>query len=1260
MRNIKQYFLLLLVLIENYGFSQPRNWFGDIVTSNNNQFVNEQMIDRAMTMATQPIEAHITKSDAKFLFITYPGVWTPKWCGSNTNYIRSVNSYLTDAEGAFIYNSGDWDRDLEVAVTHGKYYTFIVGKNPEANNDLSILETTYQPTDIISVTQNNYWVQENESVDIIVGMSKNLNIGEYSFLRYSTDNWETSQIVTLFHQQGSTYKATIPGFPDKTEVSYYILTTNANLPDIDHIDYLSLKINNNGNSNYNYTVGYTLDCGTQIGVVTSEPTFPMPNNALTIFFNAELCNGGLVGYHGDVYIHVGLITENSTSSNDWKYVKTSWGQNTAETKLTRLDKNIYQLNINSIRDYFGVPSNEKVLKIAMVFRSDIPISGNNYREGKNADGSDIFVDVYENNLNIKILNPTKYNSLIPANKPLAVCVEAMLNDTVKLFINNEQIFSVAQSSVLYPIMPNDLSPGTHWIKARAQNNSGQYVSDSISVYMRGNTVVEELPTELNPGINYIDNTTVTLVLNDPAGYKQFAFVIGDFSGWKPTDQTYMKKTPDGRNFWITISGLTPGKEYAYQYYIDGNLKIADPYCDKILDPWNDPWIPNENYPNLKRYPYDQTTGIVSVIKTNQASYQWQVSSFEPVALNNTQQDLIIYELLIRDFVDSRRVKDITDSLDYLSRLGVNAIELMPVIEFDGNESWGYAPNFFFAPDKYYGTKNDYKKFVDECHKRNIAVIIDIVPNHAFGNNPMVMMYFDPNAGEHGQPTSQNPWFNPTARHPYSVGYDFNHESIYTRKFFKKVFEHWLSEYKVDGFRLDLSKGLTQTFSGSDIGAWSAYDQSRINILTDYYNHIKSVNPNAYVILEHFADNSEETVLANTGMLLWGNMDSQFKQVALGYQDNSDFSWAYHSNRGWNYPNCVAFMESHDEERQMHYAVNYGNSHADYNIRDTLIALQRMEMVNVLMLGIPGPKMLWQFAELGYDYSIMYGNDRTFPKPPRWDYDLYPKRKKLFKTISAMIELRSHEAFRNGSFNADLSQLVKRMWISHSSMNVVFCANMGVQGFEMSPLFQNPGMWYEYFSGDSINVTNPTNQTINLPAGAYKVYTNQRKPKPFHEVSFTVRNSETHELLKNAIISVSGSGSVVTDVSGTTWMPCNTGVLTYTVSRHGYFTKTGVIDVPSTSHVDILLDRNPNVSIAQDSLNINKDRFIYPNPATESLYICGYKGYTVSVFNMHGQQVFQEKIKENTLTLNLLSFNKGLYFFRLTDKRLCDVFKIIID
>jgi 1,4-alpha-glucan branching enzyme len=194
-----------------------------------------------------------------------------------------------------------------------------------------------------------------------------------------------------------------------------------------------------------------------------------------------------------------------------------------------------------------------------------------------------------------------------------------------------------------------------------------------------------------------------LVLYAPG--KNRVSAIGSFPGGSWTEQAtnQMNKTPDNNTWWIRINGLTPGTEYAFQYLVDGQLKIADPYSEKILDPFNDGSIPASTYPSLMPYP-SQTTGIVSVLQTSAPAYTWQVPNFS----RPDKRGLIIYELLLRDFLQAHDWKTLKDTLSYFKRMGINAIEIMPFNEFEGNNSWGYNPDFFLAPDKYYGTKNSLK------------------------------------------------------------------------------------------------------------------------------------------------------------------------------------------------------------------------------------------------------------------------------------------------------------------------------------------------------------------------------------------------------------------------------------------------------------------------------------------------------------------------------------------------------------------------
>lgn len=212
----------------------------------------------------------------------------------------------------------------------------------------------------------------------------------------------------------------------------------------------------------------------------------------------------------------------------------------------------------------------------------------------------------------------------------------------------------------------------------------------------------DLPAGAKDGVAFINNGTSAIVTLYAPG-KTTVSLIGDFNNWSATASA-MKKTPDGNTWWVQIDNLNPATEYAYQFVVDGNLKVADPYCEKVLDPDNDQYISATVYPNLKAYPTGKTTGIVSTMQANQPVYSWKNNSFTRPDKNN----LVIYELLVRDFTTEHSYASTLAKLDYLMGLGINAIELMPVNEFEGNLSWGYNPSFYFAPDKYYGTKRHCK------------------------------------------------------------------------------------------------------------------------------------------------------------------------------------------------------------------------------------------------------------------------------------------------------------------------------------------------------------------------------------------------------------------------------------------------------------------------------------------------------------------------------------------------------------------------
>lgn len=860
----------------------------------------------------------------------------------------------------------------------------------------------------------------------------------------------------------------------------------------------------------------------QAQLLSVSPAFPKDTGAITITADFSLGNRGLFNYGNtnDVYVHIGVITSASTGPTDWKYVRFAWGTTNDTARTTSLGNNRYIYHIDTIRSFFKVPAGETILKISILFRN-----GNGGQVQRNADGVDMYLSVFSDALAGKFTQPFFQPKYKPEPEPISKNVGDNLlvtyvgnnADTLRLYFNGTKIGEAqyANSVSANPAIP---AAGLHTVVGVASTGA-TIVSDTFQFFVAPPVVVLPLPTGVRDGINYEPgDTSAILVLHAPD--KNVVRVLGDFNNWTEHVNYQMNKTPDNQRFWLRITGLTPGTEYAYQYQVDNNLRIADPYTQKVLDPNHDQHINTTTYPNLKAYPAGKTTGNVSVLETAEPAYTWQVANFT----RPDKRGLVIYEMLVRDFVGAHDWKTLKDTLNYLKTLGVNAIELMPFNEFEGNLSWGYNTSFYFAPDKYYGPKNRLKEFVDECHKNGIAVIMDIALNHAFGQSPMVQLYWD---GANNRPAANSPWYNPAAKHAFNVGYDMNHESLATRTFTSRVVEHWLNEYKLDGFRFDLSKGFTQNNTcdanggNCNVGAMGNYDASRVAIWKRYYDSVQNKSNGAYVILEHFADNAEETELSNYGMMFWGNLNHSFNQATMGKSQDWNFEWAIHTVRGWTNPHVVAYMESHDEDRLMRRNLDGGLASGSYNTRDLATGLKRNEAAAAFFFMIPGPKMVWQFGELGYDYSINYCTDgsikdecRTGEKPIKWDYLADAGRKRLHDVYAGLIKMRSHawykDAFLSNRVERNLTGAVKWLKITTDTSNILVIGNFDVNQASGVVSFQGPGTWYDYISGGTFNPTGSA-QTLTLQPGEYHVYLNRNVTSiltPVFDIGFD-ENSSLH-------------------------------------------------------------------------------------------------------------------------------------------------------
>ena len=831
--------------------------------------------------------------------------------------------------------------------------------------------------------------------------------------------------------------------------------------------------------------------------ISVDPAYPNADEPCTIIFKPEADNP-LYGHAGELYGHFGVVVE-----GDWMFVPTEWGTTEEKTHFTKVDENHWEFKMEpSIREYFE-SGETPVTKIALIVRT--------------ADGSiksheaDQFCSVKDDKYQAEEFNPDE-------------------------------------------------------------------------------VVLKGLPEGVEHGINCNADGSVTFVLydKDTAGNRhEYCYIVGDWNEWTRVSEGAMAYDPTEGCWWITLDGFDADREYRFQYRLgtgtDTDTYLSDPYTEIVYDQWNDQYI--EGVPAFP----EGAKALVSAFQINKPEYNWQHSDF----VIEDKNDLVIYEMLLRDFSTTQDIAGAMAQLDYIENLGVNAIELMPIQEFDGNLSWGYNPSHWFALDKYYGTRDEYKAFIDECHSRGIAVIVDVVYNHATGAHPWAKAWWD---SANNRTTAENPFFNVLPAHPYNVYHDMNHENAMVKEHVKKSLEFLLTEYDIDGFRFDLTKGFTQKQTDPDVIAWGRYDQSRVNILKGYADHIWSVNDNAVVIFEHLADWDEEKVLADYGIQLWRNMNGSYRTSVNG--GNGNLSGSYESSRygGW-----VSYMESHDEERicygatedvssvtwgicgtltswdtkpditmtadgvfyvaknvtiaaddmfkirgngSWNYAFNYGASSKGYklplNTGYTLtlgsgsqdmavpaagtydiwfspdasmvwlmtagharpanpsvtpggnggasdsalsVAMRRAGASAAFFLTVPGPKMIWQFGEFGYDYSINH-NDRTGEKPVVTDeYMAVPARKALYDTYAKLLKFRRENP---RFFDADANFT----WTPTASVKKITCTVdgktfhvVGNFGKSTTTVALPAGQWKDYMNGNA-----SVSGNVSLKEGEFRFLT----------------------------------------------------------------------------------------------------------------------------------------------------------------------------
>lgn len=833
-------------------------------------------------------------------------------------------------------------------------------------------------------------------------------------------------------------------------------------------------------------------------------TTPEATQSATLLF--DKAGTPLAGVTGNLYAHTGV----NLDGTDWQNVIGTWGS-TAQPQFTLVSGTTYKLELTpTIMAFYGVTAGT-ISKLNIVIRN----------EAGNIQTVDLEIEVGA--FQAELTNPYNNATVIVTNGgTINVTGTASQNATFTLSKDGVVINTYIGTTYNYALS-GITENGSYLLEIE---NNGIIFTNSFNVLVAPTTTTAALPANVEDGINYnpADPTKAILVLDAP--FKDFVYVAGSFNDYTPTAAYAMKKDPTSSKFWLELTGLTSGQIETYQYWVVDQtpianspelVKTADPFSTLVLSPFDDPFIPASSYPNMPSYPAGQEREV-TVLQTGQTAYNWQVTDF----IKPAKEKLVIYELLVRDFDADRSYQNMIDRIDYFTELGINAIELMPIMEFEGNESWGYNTSFHMALDKFYGTEAKFKEFVDVCHQNGIAVILDLALNHSFGRNPMIRMWMkDPDGDGWGSPSSENPYYNEVAKHSYSVGEDFNHQQPRTKNYTKRVIKHWIEEFNIDGFRWDLTKGFTQNCTANDGNCTNNYQQDRVDVLKEYADYSWSLDNDHYVIFEHLGGDNEEQQWANyklnegKGIMMWGEMYGNYKQLAQGFSANGNIGRMTSASRGFNAHRLIGYPESHDKDRMVYEAKTYGNSGGTTPANNETTAIMRMSAIGAMSLLVPGPKMIWHFAELGHDDSIYTCNDgsvntendaangdcKLSTKPqPQWVENWVDDatRSVVFDNYKRLISLKKLEPVFDGgvTISPDGGNNVKqRMYIYDDNIpttelrNVVVLANFSVANTTITGDFPFTGTWYNLMDHTPLTV-DATDMQIAIPSGEFRIYGNQ--------------------------------------------------------------------------------------------------------------------------------------------------------------------------
>ncbi len=790
--------------------------------------------------------------------------------------------------------------------------------------------------------------------------------------------------------------------------------------DAETVDFVFTDLNDNWDNNG----GIGIDWHISLNYYWT-PFNPTPNDGIEIVLNNIDQNGHIVWTVDAGDGHIAPIEDYWP---DGTYIENG----IVYSPLEYIDSNSISVSFNPFQ------SGEQVVS-SMKFR--ILWDDGNYDVGSN--GQIIYYDIYFDYEPIAGDPYVNFTSPL-SNEQIVGDVQISLEgdaDIVELWLDGNLLTTLDSYPFDYLWNPPSGLFGNLEIVAKALDDNGRLSFSFLDFYLQYEIEQIAAPPGIKDGIN-IQGNNVIFSLYAPD--KDYVSIKGSWNEEFPNGEI-MKLSGD--TLWWYETNLSNGI-YTYQYNLEGIKNIADPWSYDVE--WKDPFtgLESGNFQHAK-----------TIFEIGQSEYAWGDMLYDRPEV----KDLIIYELHVGDFLGVENevgtYQTVIDSINagYFNDLGINAIELMPVNEFEGDYSWGYNTSFAMAPETAYGTPSDLKALIDIAHQHNIAILIDVVYNHLWGSSPLFQLYHPiDNYDWDAHDFEVCPYFD---NYPSQWGYKLQHwHNLNGRayrgwKYVEDALLHWVNEYHVDGFRFDYVEG---------IGWDGDYNGSSY-----YANVLDNIDPSLILIAE--TDNAYQ--INNTDFDSgWDysyhhNLFDNILDIYFDINNITNHISAYSQGYGF-VTGPINYIESHDESRLIYQSVEFEG----HSIED---AYKRSKVGATILLTSHGVPMIYQGQEFAQSAPTRDLGGYPIPQPLQWSnlntdlaLDLNQHYKKIF-LLRNQYDILKEPPLEVKYANNQNKILV--YWRADDNQKVVVAINLDTNPHMIDLEFPNNGSWDDYINDYQINI-----------------------------------------------------------------------------------------------------------------------------------------------------------------------------------------------